>query len=48
MTERQLAMLLVEAHRKWELTYDDLWLATVYELRRMINEREYTDEPSEE
>ena len=44
MTSKQIKMLLIEAHRKWELTYDDNWLECVYELRRMLNEGEYKDE----
>ena len=43
MTEKQISMLLIEAHRKWELTYQDDWLDCVTELRRMLNDKEYTE-----
>ena len=43
MTEKQIAMLLQEAHRKWEDTYNYDWLDCVTELRRMLNDKEYTE-----
>ena len=43
MTEKQLRMLLVEAYRKWELDYSYDWQDCVDELRRMLNDKEYTE-----
>jgi hypothetical protein len=43
MTEKQIAMVLVEVYKKWELTYNDDWLEIVTELRRMLNDKEYTE-----